>query len=191
MRGSGAVCQAACTSVGGDRRSTCSGGRPGGWPVVLSWLWRAAGRVGVRARAGGADARRGSVAAAAASVLSGVRGNARAAARMVGAAQARWGRGDRRRAAGQGPRCWASHDRRAARSPAGNGPRLAARVHPPRRGPQLLSATVGIRDRRDVHAGQARRDRRSRTPSRRSARRSGRAARSSGCAPGRGSWRSR
>jgi hypothetical protein len=150
-----AMSEAACVRVGGDRRSSCGGGRPGGWAALLSWLRRAAGGVGARAQAGGADARRRAVAAAAAGVLSGVRDDARAAARVLGAAQARWRGGDRCCAAGQGRGCWASHDRSAARSPAGNGTRLAACIRPPRRDDQPLSAVMDARDRRVAHAGAA------------------------------------
>jgi integrase/recombinase XerD len=49
---------------------------------VLPWLRRAAGRLGARARARGADARRCAVAAAAASVLSGGRDDNAGAARL-------------------------------------------------------------------------------------------------------------
>jgi len=152
---SGAMCEVACVRVGGDRQSSCGGGRLGGWAALLSWLRRAAGGVGTRARAAGADARRGAIAAAAAGVLSGVRDDARAAARVVGAAPARWCGGDRLSAAGQGRGCWAPHDRSAARSPAGDGAWLAAGVRPPRRDDQLLGAVMDARDRLLADAGAA------------------------------------
>jgi hypothetical protein len=122
---------------------TAVGGRSGRRARRLPGLSWAAGAVGVRALARGADARRGAVAQTAAGVLSWLWSYACAVSVVVGPVPARRGGGDRR---GVALGCWwrrASPDRRAVGPSAGDGPRVAARRQSQRGQPASVRDRVG------------------------------------------------
>ncbi len=168
-----------------------SGGRSGGWSVVLSGLRAAVVAVGVRVRARGTDARWCARVAPAAGAVRRLRDYARSAGRLLDRAAARWRGGDRPGAAGQDAGRRAPHDRGATGAPTVHGPRVAARRRAPRRDAVCGARAGGCERWTRRRCRPSLLGRRWPTRSRRSAALYGSGGCGSRSAPGRGSSRSR